>query len=262
MVATSPEQYRDDANLGTRIGLHSRYSVNSYGWHSWVFDQLPALEDRRVLEIGAGTGDLWLLNADRVPASTHVLLTDRSAGILASTWSRVSARRPDWLALRADMHDLPFPDEAFDVVVANHVLYHASDVGHAVAEMARVLRPGGRLVCSTNGQRHMRELDELAAATISSWTPDRSAEVFGLENGEEHLDRRFRDIERLDYADALEVTEAQDLLAYSVSLLSPTTVDRSEQEAFLRAARERIAGWGHFFVEKQSGLFRAQVTGS
>ncbi|MBP0574103.1 methyltransferase domain-containing protein, partial [Mycobacterium tuberculosis] len=52
----------------------------------------------------------------------------------------------------------------FDAVVAMHMLYHLADPAVGIAEMARVLKPGGTLLVTTNGVDNMRELYALAAA--------------------------------------------------------------------------------------------------
>ena len=63
--------------------------------------------------------------------------------------------------LQADGQALPFPNAAFDRVLAAHMLYHVPDREGALAEMRRVLRPGGRLVLATNGSNYQARLGEL-----------------------------------------------------------------------------------------------------
>ena len=48
------EQYRDAANLDSRVQLHRRFGTAKQGWYPWVFDQLDLAPDTRVLEIGCG----------------------------------------------------------------------------------------------------------------------------------------------------------------------------------------------------------------
>jgi len=61
-------QYQNAKNLNARIQLHQRFSTNKYGWHRWVFDQFSFPPQSRILELGCGSGELWLESIDHVPA--------------------------------------------------------------------------------------------------------------------------------------------------------------------------------------------------
>ena len=107
---------------------------------------LDALPGRigRALDIGTGTGRLLELLAPRVTAGLGV---DASRAMVALARARLS--RPDLAhcAVRlADMYRLPLADARYDLVVLQMVLHYAEDPAAAVAEAARVLAPGGRLV--------------------------------------------------------------------------------------------------------------------
>ena len=67
-----------------------------------------------------------------------------------------------------DVQQLPFEDESFDCAVAAWMLYHVPDVERGLAELARVLKPGGRLVAVTNRSDHLRELRELLGGVSPS----------------------------------------------------------------------------------------------
>lgn len=60
------EQYRTAENLRARIELH-RFGTAKENWYHWILDRLDLPADARVLEVGAGCGDLWRENAGRVP---------------------------------------------------------------------------------------------------------------------------------------------------------------------------------------------------
>jgi ubiquinone/menaquinone biosynthesis C-methylase UbiE len=92
-----------------------------------------------------------------------------------------------------DAQDLPFDDEVFDTVVAAWMLYHVREIDAALAEFARVLAPGGRLVAVTNSVRHLEELREILGTK-----PPRFELAFNAENGEETLKRHFARVERTD----------------------------------------------------------------
>ncbi|CAH2604940.1 Transcriptional regulator, ArsR family / Methyltransferase fusion [Rhodovastum atsumiense] len=105
---------------------------------------LPEAELGRVLDIGTGTGRLLEVLAPRVASGLGV---DASRAMLALARARLARPGLTHCAVRlADMYRLPLPDAAFDLVVLQMVLHYAEDPASALAEAARVLRPGGRLV--------------------------------------------------------------------------------------------------------------------
>lgn len=95
-----------------------------------------------VLEVAVGTGR----NLDHYPADAHLTGIDLSPKMLARARQRAADVRPDTDLLEADAQQLPFDDAGFDTVVCTFSLCSIPDDRAAVAEMARVLRPGGRLI--------------------------------------------------------------------------------------------------------------------
>ncbi|MFY1673745.1 demethylmenaquinone methyltransferase [Plantactinospora sp. WMMB334] len=125
----------------------SRYdltnTVISFGRdRRWRRATLAALELRpgdRVLDVGAGTG---VSTAELATSGAYAVGLDLSIGML-----RAGRRsRPEVPLLAGDALRLPFPDEAFDAVTISLALRNVVDTGAALREMARVTRPGGRLV--------------------------------------------------------------------------------------------------------------------
>jgi SAM-dependent methyltransferase len=110
----------------------------------------------------------------------------------------------------ADAEELPFPADSFDVVLANHILYHVADRARAFAEIRRVLVSGGTFHASTIGRGHLGEL----VALVPGWDHGRYAETFGLETGREQLQPFFADIRIERFEDGLAVTDAEPALAY------------------------------------------------
>jgi SAM-dependent methyltransferase len=106
------------------------------GEHAGMADHrqsLLAAASGRVLEIGAGTG----LNLPHYPEGIDLVLTEPEAPM---------ARRAGRPVVPASAEELPFEDASFDTAVSTLVLCTVSDPARAIAELRRVLRPGGRLL--------------------------------------------------------------------------------------------------------------------
>lgn len=97
--------------------------------------------DGEVLEIGGGSGAM-ADGAARAYPNVRLTVTDIDDAMVHAARARLAARgnvRVD----RADVTDLPFADDAYDVVMSHLMLHHVIDWRDALAEAARVLRPGG-----------------------------------------------------------------------------------------------------------------------
>ncbi|MBO0792518.1 MAG: class I SAM-dependent methyltransferase, partial [Ktedonobacteraceae bacterium] len=151
-------QYQDATNFGARVDLHRRFRVNPYGFHRWVFDHFTLNEGSQVLELGCGPGGLWRSNRQRIPTNWQITLTDFSPGMLQEARALLGEERFTYEV--ADAQALPFADESFDAVIANHMLYHIPDLNRALGEIQRVLKPSGHFYATTFGREHLRELDE------------------------------------------------------------------------------------------------------
>jgi len=92
----------------------------------------------RVLDVATGPG--WVA-AQAAERGASVVGVDVAQAMIA----RARSVHPDLDFRRADAHELPFPDASFDAVVGNFAIMHLSRPDRAIAQCARVLRPGGRL---------------------------------------------------------------------------------------------------------------------
>ena len=205
-MAAAPEQndpelvrreYADETGLANRTALWARRTGPQP--QDVAFDEVIAAVPRRVLDAGCGRGEL----AERLAhTGIDVVALDQSERMVELT----RARGVD--ALVADVQALPFADGEFDVVVANFMLYHVPDVHRALAELARVLRPGGRLVAATNGVRQLAELWELVGRDLS----DRRT-LFMRETGEDFLRPHFSRIRCVPLEGTIELSR-EDMRAY------------------------------------------------
>jgi SAM-dependent methyltransferase len=252
------DQYRDTGKLDVRITLHERFSTNPYGWHRWVFDRLLDLElpaDARVLELGCGTAALWRQNGDRIPAGWRITLTDLSPGVLDDAARAIRDLEHDFTTARADAGGLDLDGESFELVVANHMLYHVPNRAGALQAIARVLVPGGRMVAATNGRAHLRELDDVIAAVAPDAPPDDAAEHFGLDNGAAQLAEAFESIEVYRYDDGRRITDADAVLGYVASTAAGPYLTTARPAALLAQVSDVIHRDGAFVVTKDPGLF-------
>jgi ubiquinone/menaquinone biosynthesis C-methylase UbiE len=252
------EQYQNESNLNARIQLHDRFSTNKYGWFPWVFDQLHLSPESHILELGGGTGLLWLENLNRVSRGWDITLSDLSTGMLLEAQRSLRDRQRHFDFAVIDAEAVPFEDASFDAVMANHMLYHVPDRAKALSEIRRVLRPGGRFYASTIGQNHLRELHELVSrfdAHADPWGEDLT-ESFLLENGLDQLSEWFSRITLHRYEDALVITEAEPLAAYVLSSAAKSVLTGRELE-FIEFVEQELALHNAIYVTKDSGMFEA-----
>jgi SAM-dependent methyltransferase len=171
----------------TETGLMGRRAAYRYSEgpdpRELAFQAVAEVAPGRVLEVGPGPGELAARIAYELGA--RVVAVDRSERMVELTQGRGVE------AIVGDVQNLPFADAVFDCAVAAWMLYHVPDVERAIAELERVLRPGGRLVAVTNGADHWQGLREQVE-------DERGESCFSAENGEELLLHKFARVERRD----------------------------------------------------------------
>jgi ubiquinone/menaquinone biosynthesis C-methylase UbiE len=246
------EQYATNANLRARIALHDLYSRTTVSYPHWIFDGYAFKHGADVLEVGCGDGNIWRENLGRIPPGWRITLTDFSSGMIEAARAALGDRA-DYAV--ADVQDLPYADESFDAVIANHMLFHVEDRPRALGELARVLRPGGAFRATTIGLDHLRELRELVPPPPDSqWA--RTRERFTIEQVEEELAPFFVnvEVEPVPGPQDLEVTELEPLLDF---VRSRGDVGEEDLEPLRQAAEADFATQGYFQVSRASARVRA-----
>ena len=252
------DQYLDAGNLNARIAIHERFSTNPQGWYPWIWDilaELPA--NAKVLELGCGSGALWMTCPERIPPGWSITLSDFSSGMLDAAWRNLVTINRGLKFEQIDAQSIPYTDETFDVVIANFMLYHVPDRPKALAEIQRVIKPGGVLVAATAGENHLKEMHSWFGRHVPSAGMLTFRDLFTLENGLSQLQPFFDVIELRRYIDGLRITEIAPLMAY---LRSTTTYGDEPESAFARLEQElsnQLQAKGAIEITKDSGVFLA-----
>lgn len=254
------DQYRDSQNLGARARLHQRYSSNQIGWFAWVMAKMALRPGSQVLECGCGPGWLWRDNLEGLPEACQITLTDLSPGMVAEAESVLSSAGHDFRFSNVDIAALPYDDQTFTVVVANHMLYHVPDRQKALAEVGRILKTDGRFFAATVGDKHMLELRDLRQKLMpeSAATYPQASKEFSLENGLAQLAPWFSTIELYRYENHLLVTDVEPLIAYALSSSeAKSEVDPDQLQIVRQSVQKRIEEHGSFDITTNVGMFVA-----
>jgi ubiquinone/menaquinone biosynthesis C-methylase UbiE len=176
------DEYATEERLAARAAVYAK--AEGPDARDRLLKMLREAQPGRVLEVGCGWGEL----AARIERELGCALVALDLSPRMVELAR--GRGVD--AYVADVQALPFEDAAFDYAVAAWMLYHVPDLDRGLAELARMLRPGGRLFAITNSERYMRELwglvDGYEAHVIG----------FSAENGTAALEEHFVHVERYD----------------------------------------------------------------
>ena len=208
-------QYMNSKNLDTRIKLHDQYSLNPQGWFPWLFEQIDFTTVYRLLELGCGNGKLWENNHYNL-RNREIFLSDNSEGMIEEVKHKLGN---EYNYIVVDCQSIPFKNNYFDTIIANHMLFYLKDLNQGLQEITRVLKTNGTFYCSTYSKKHMQEISALAKKfdpriTLSN---DPLPERFGLENGKDILLKYFSYVELKKYEDSLLITDAQPLIDYILS---------------------------------------------
>ncbi len=254
--SVNEKQYADSKKLAARARLNSEYMIAEIGWFPWVARQLPLKSGDRILDIGCGPGWFWAATAASLPENLDLTLADLSPGMVQEAIERCKTLPLGSLAgERADAASLPFTDGSFDGVIAMHMFYHLPDPFKAIAEMHRVLKPGGFLAVTTNGAGNMRKIYELT--TVFGSPPyDPAGAAFGYDTAERLMQTQFGNVRMTEHPARLRVTEPEDVYLALTSYPPGDGADEAQLAEFRKTIAEAFeAGNGVLETEKETGLF-------
>jgi demethylmenaquinone methyltransferase/2-methoxy-6-polyprenyl-1,4-benzoquinol methylase len=124
------------------FGLH-------YRWKRITASYVPPVEEGTALDVGAGTADLALLVEPRMGVRGRVIASDLNHAMLVEGLRKIGRKRVNGkiICLQANAEQLGFDDHTFDAVTTGFCMRNVGNLEEAVAEIRRVMKPGGTFVC-------------------------------------------------------------------------------------------------------------------
>lgn len=250
------KQYKDDSKFKKRQNFHDRYSTNKYGFRNWMFDKYKIFEGCKILELGCGNGIIWDEKYTELPINIELTLSDFSEGMCKLVREK-HIQHKNVNVKQIDIQDIPYEDDSFDIVIANHMLYHVPNVDKAIEEVYRVLKKDGIFYASTLGtngfQKYLNEKfrefnSNMDYFNIENWT-------FTLKNGKEKLSKKFNNIEMYEYKDSIKLTDENELVEWVFTSVVMQDLDKKQfnglAEHFAKYKDEK----GVLNIPKQIGCF-------
>ncbi|MEO1290764.1 MAG: class I SAM-dependent methyltransferase [Chloroflexota bacterium] len=265
------KHYSTDDHLLVRQTIHDRYTVPDLSFADWVLERIPWHGGERLLDVGCGNGlyynklknrqqEVDYYGLDLMPSMIeHHPLTGTKRIFLSNA------------------EQLPFHNDSFDIVMANHMIHHVQNISTALAEFQRVLAPGGLVVIATNSIATMPELQVLmrraivlltrsGAATVRA--PEMPTDRFALENGIRMMSRRFYATVRYDLPSALIFPDVEPAMDYLESMRDlreaslPADVVWEDVMMIMRQQiNQLIKHLGELMINKQAGVLIASDDG-
>lgn len=253
-------QYKTPHNLTNRMNLWS-YGLNPESLQKWIFSKIQIQDYEQILELGCGTGELWLQNSKDIPSKCSIVLSDFSKVMLNKAKENL---RPLNLPLKFEIIDaetIPYPNQVFDVVIGCHMLYHIPHIEKALRSINRVLKPSGRFISTTISQRHIQELkDFLSEFGLYSEERMELFSEFRNETGRAILEPFFSDIKFYEYVNPVIINSADPLMKYIESMFPVEKFPdfREKKDEVEGAILKILKTQSKFEITGINGLFEAK----
>jgi len=251
------EQYKSAENFNLRTKLHS-YNINKTDWNNWCFNQMKFPSKARVLELGCGTGELWLKNKESVNSEWNITLSDFSASMLQNAKEKLEQ---NFIYKEIDAQNIPYEDESFDIVIARHMLYLVPDIEKALSEIKRVLAKDGIFYITANSCEAMKELNNLIEKFDSTLELHNNGMCyrFQFENGQALLEKYFSKV-NVEVLEGKIVTSDMDaIVSYKASSIKGTSVlVGKKKDDFRRYIEDYIKKNGDISITTKACIFKVK----
>ncbi|MBN1070944.1 methyltransferase domain-containing protein [Clostridium botulinum] len=253
------EQYNSDENLKLRTNLHS-YNRNKIDWDKWCFQKMNLIKCSKILELGCGVGKLWIKNQDFIDENSEIILSDFSPNMLKCAKNNLENLDYKFKYKKINAEDIPYDDESFDVVIAEHMLYFVTDIEKALSEIKRVLKPNGIFYVTTNSCNSMIELNKLAEKFDPNLDINNNglSSRFDLENGEKMLKKYFNNIESETLEGKIILDKAEPVVSYKASTIQGNSIlVGKKREEFTKYLEKYIEENKNIEITTKAGIFKA-----
>jgi DNA-binding transcriptional MerR regulator/trans-aconitate methyltransferase len=253
------EQYKSDKNLNIRNILHS-YNINKVDFDNWCFNQINFPKKARILELGCGTGKFWFKNKESIDKNLDITLSDFSKSMLKIAKDKLKDMDYDFKYEEINVENIPYDDESFDIVIAEHMIYFAADIEKALSEIKRVLTRGGIFYVSANSCETMAELNKLVEKFDSSLGLDNNgySSRFELENGYAILKKYFNKVDVEILEGKIIVDDAKPVVSYKASTIQGSSILVGEKKKeFTKYLEDYIQMNGNISITTKTCMFKA-----
>ncbi|PJF44448.1 MAG: hypothetical protein CUN55_03880 [Phototrophicales bacterium] len=266
--------FMDSRALEIRRKTDEMYSTPHVNFAAWLINKHKYWRgDEVVLDINPTDGVFFDLIDTVIPNGVYV------AADVSSTLLRSAFRHPLSESVHFTIYDevLPFADNSFDIIIANHILFHFDDPDVILSEFSRVLKDDGVLIASTDSQYTMSEFDTLTrrALTLLGKPPrsndiyyGRIVEPFALESGAVQLSHWFQAVARYELPSSLVFKEPRPVVDFLNShrpILEPTLPEGIRWEDYIAImddqVRRLINHFSELTINRLSGVLLATNRG-
>ena len=249
------KQYKKSRWLEARIAIHKRFGTDKQSFHEWVWDHLDVKRPVSILDVGCGTAQFWNENYNKLPNGSTLLLTDFSEGMIEKAKKHVIGKKIAFEV--AEIENLPYDDNNFDIVMCHHVVYHADDKDKALKELKRVVKKDGIVTITTNNKNHMLNIYEIGKSLDKNFPTDRNIDSFTGEIADRMLPHYFRDVIKHTSNELLKVTDADVMIDYVKSTVEPRNLPIRVDfyDRYKKVVLDEIKEKGYFGIQKHSPLY-------
>ena len=175
-------------------------------FHKWALRLVPLSSSAKVLDAGCGWGRFtWYLIEEREIPPANIVWVDRAKNMLDIALAEAHQKNKPIKPCLSDAEALPFQSSRFDVIMANHMLYHLQDIRAGLRELGRVMKQDGYFLATTNSEKIRVTIIELhyeALANLGVAFEPEPPSPFSMENGQEYLTETFYNVKAFYFEDS------------------------------------------------------------